>query len=115
MTALLAYDWPGNVRELENTLARAMVVASGGVIGTEHLSLGVGGSDHLRAAPRPEDDSLESMERTHVERVLRKTSGNKRQAAGRLGVSRPTLDRMIEKHGLASDVVKERDTDGQAT
>ena len=115
MTALLAYDWPGNVRELENTLARAMVVASGGVIGTEHLSLGVGGSDHLRAAPVPEDDSLESMERMHVERVLRKTSGNKRQAAGRLGVSRPTLDRMIEKHGLASDVVKERDTDGQAT
>ena len=115
MTALNSYDWPGNVRELENTLERAIVVASGGVIGIEHLSLGVGRADNRLAVPEPQDDSLDSMERTHVERILRKMSGNKRQAAARLGISRPTLDRMIEKHGLGSAVVKERDTDGQAT
>jgi transcriptional regulator with PAS, ATPase and Fis domain len=53
-----------------------------------------------------DDDSLEAMERAHVERVLRKTGGNKRQAAQRLGVSRPTLDRLIEKYALAVGVGK---------
>jgi DNA-binding NtrC family response regulator len=103
LAAVGAYDWPGNVRELENTMARAMVVARGGVIGAEHLSLGVAGPSALDgdAASTPADDSLDAMERVHVERVLRKTGGNKRQAAQRLGVSRPTLDRLIERHGLA--------------
>ena len=116
MTALGAYEWPGNVRELENTLARAMVVARGGVIGVEHLSLGVmparAGAPAGDGVADPADDSLEAVERAHVERVLRRTGGNKRQAAQRLGVSRPTLDRMIEKHGLEGAVVKERDTGG---
>ena len=115
MKELAAYDWPGNVRELENTLARAIVVARGGVIATEHLSLGLGRSTGNPSAPLSDDDSLDSMERAHVERVLQKVGGNKRQAAQRLGISRPTLDRMIEKHGLADGAVKERDTNGQAT
>ena len=114
LSALGMYDWPGNVRELENTLARAMVVARGGVIGVEHLSLGVGrttdpaSNDALAA----EDDSLDSMERAHVDRVLRKTGGNKRQAAQRLGVSRPTLDRLMEKYALTVGAVKQRDNIG---
>ena len=41
-----------------------------------------------------------------------KTGGNKRQTALRLGISRPTLDRMIEKHGLQGEVVKSLDHDG---
>ena len=117
LNALTAYDWPGNVRELENTMARAMVVARGGVIGAEHLSLGVARATQptsaLNGAAVDEDDSLEAMERAHVARILRKTGGNKRQAAQRLGVSRPTLDRLIEKYGIA--VVTGLDHGGQGT
>ena len=110
LKVLVLYDWPGNVRELENTLARAMVVARGGVIGPEHLSLGGARSP---TGAEDTDDSLEAMERAHVRRILQKTGGNKRQASRILGISRPTLDRMIATHGLGGDVVSGRDTDGQ--
>ena len=111
MQALLGYDWPGNVRELENTINRALVLARGRVIGAEHLSLGAGRAQAIGS--ESEDDSLEAVERGQVERVLLKTGGNKRQACKRLGISRPTLDRLIEKYGLASSVVKEVDHGGQ--
>ena len=39
LARLMEHAWPGNVRELENCLARAVVVASGGVIRPEHLSI----------------------------------------------------------------------------
>ena len=107
---LAGHDWPGNVRELEHTLTRAMVLARGGVIGVEHLSLG---PRVAQGADEPEDDSLEAAERAQVRRVLQKTAGNKRQASALLGVSRPTLDRLIDKHGLAGGVVKEVDQGGQ--
>ncbi len=114
LKALTSYDWPGNVRELENTLNRALVMVRGGVIGTEHLALGAGRS----AAPTDEesgDDSLDSVERAQVQRVLAKTEGNKRQACKLLGISRPTLDRLIEKYGLASGRVKDIAPPGQET
>jgi two-component system response regulator PilR (NtrC family)/two-component system response regulator HydG len=110
LKVLTRYDWPGNVRELEHTLTRAMVLARGGVIGAEHLPLGApvpGRTDE------PEDDSLEAAERAQVRRVLARTGGNKRQASALLGISRPTLDRLMEKHGLAGGVVKDVDTGGQ--
>jgi Nif-specific regulatory protein len=37
--ALVAYAWPGNVRELENTIERAVVLASGPSIGGKDLAL----------------------------------------------------------------------------
>ena len=109
-----AHAWPGNVRELENALHRAVVMARGGVIGPEHLSLGavrlITPNEHEAV-----DDSLESVERAQVQRVLAKTEGNKRQACKLLGISRPTLDRLIEKYGLANGRVKELDLSGQET
>jgi Nif-specific regulatory protein len=37
--ALVTYAWPGNVRELENTIERAVVLASGPTIGGKDLAL----------------------------------------------------------------------------
>jgi DNA-binding NtrC family response regulator len=96
---LSAYDWPGNVRELEHALTRAMVACRGSMVDVEHLSLG---TEHLTAQPdpRPEDDRLASVEAVHVQRILRRTGGNKRQTARILDISRPRLDRLIEKYDL---------------
>jgi DNA-binding NtrC family response regulator len=95
MAALLAYEWAGNVRELENCLMRATVLAAGSVIRPEHLSL----NDHLprSAGPLP---SLDELERDHIVRVLAFTEGQKNRAAEILAVSRPRLNRLLEKHGL---------------
>ncbi|RPI35545.1 MAG: sigma-54-dependent Fis family transcriptional regulator [Nitrospiraceae bacterium] len=39
LEALSNYEWPGNVRELQNMIERAVLIARGEVIGTEHLPL----------------------------------------------------------------------------
>jgi len=92
---LLAHDWPGNVRELENTLTRAVVVATGGVLRPEHLTLRPG-----KTEKDPDLVSLTELERRHVARVLAATDGHKSRAADILGVSRPRLNRLIAKYGL---------------
>ena len=45
--------------------------------------------------------SLDDIEREHVERVMAATGGRKTDAARTLGVSRPRLDRLLAKYGLA--------------
>jgi DNA-binding NtrC family response regulator len=101
LASLEAYDWPGNVRELENTLTRAAVVSRGPVITLDNLSLGASTSPAAAAAGDGVDGrSLEAIERAHVQRVLDETGGNKRQAARILEISRPRLDRLIDKYGL---------------
>jgi two-component system response regulator HydG len=101
MKAMQEYDWPGNVREMENAITRAAVLAHGPSVSLETLGLGTLAA---RAAPEPraEDSTLEAVERAHVERILKRTSGNKRRAARILGISRPRLDRLLAKYdGIA--------------
>ncbi len=95
LARLVEHDWPGNVRELENCLARASVVASGGVIRPEHLAIAPS-----REAATPSLASLNEIEKEHVRRTLEATGGHKARAAEILGVSRPRLNRLIEKYGL---------------
>jgi DNA-binding NtrC family response regulator len=95
MDALTRHRWPGNVRELENCLTRAVVLATGDVIRPEHLAIAplpAGSPAHLA--------TLEELEREHIARVLAATGGHKARAAETLGVSRPRLNRLIEKYGL---------------
>jgi len=110
LEVLGAYDWPGNVRELENTLTRAAVIARGPVITLEHLSLGdTSGTIAEPPFPGAAGQSLDAVERAHVQQVLHQTDGNKRQAARLLEISRPRLDRLIAKYGLT---VTDRYQDG---
>jgi len=90
-------DWPGNVRELHNVLTRAAVLARGGVIEPEHLELG----GPVAGAPGPSANAtLAEMEAAHVRAALERHRGNKRKTADALGISRPRLDRLIERYGL---------------
>jgi DNA-binding NtrC family response regulator len=93
---LVAHTWPGNVRELENCLVRAVVLARGGVIRPEHLILSTATNGH--DVPF---HSLEEAERDHIARVFAATGRQKTRTAEILGVSRPRLDRLLLKHGLA--------------
>jgi DNA-binding NtrC family response regulator len=95
MDALTRHRWPGNVRELENCLTRAVVLATGDVIRPEHLAIvpvPVESPAHL--------STLDELEREHIARVLAATGGHKARAAEILGVSRPRLNRLMEKYGL---------------
>jgi DNA-binding NtrC family response regulator len=74
---------------------RAVVVASGSVIRPEHLSMA-----SPRQAQHTNLSSLEQVEKEHMLRVLEATGGQKARAAEILGVSRPRLNRMLQKFGL---------------
>jgi DNA-binding NtrC family response regulator len=100
MRLLQAHSWPGNIRELENTLTRAVLLARGVAISAEHLALTTNVVPAATEATGSEDQSLESMERAHLERVLARNGGNKNRTARVLGISRPRLDRLISKYGL---------------
>ena len=54
---LLAYAWPGNVRELRNAIERAVILADGGVIRSEHLPVtaprSVAKADDTPSGPLP--------------------------------------------------------------
>lgn len=99
LRALERHHWPGNVRELEHALTRAAVLCRGPLLDVEHLSLGaIDLSDGSGDAP--DDDSLSAVEAAHVQRMLERTGGNKRETARILEISRPRLDRLIEKYEL---------------
>lgn len=95
LEVLVRHEWPGNVRELENTLTRALVLATGNVIRPEHLALRREGEESPDGL-----DSLDDVERRHVSRVLQASRGNKTKASEILGVSRPRLNRLLEKYRL---------------
>ena len=74
---------------------RAVVLATGCVIHPQHVSI----SSPLAAQDTPVP-SLDDLERAHVRHVLEITDGHKGKAADLLGVSRPRLNRLIEKYGI---------------
>jgi len=103
--ALCDYDWPGNVRELENVLTQAMVIARDGQITETHIRFKHSPESAVDPAPPPSTpdlylQSLDEVEATHIQRVLQHTGGHKGNSCEILGISRPALDRKIQKYGL---------------
>src|SRR5262245_18562698 len=104
---LLAYAWPGNVRELRNAIERAVILADGGLIRSEHLPVTVprpsqARGDDVSGAPLPAGGvNLESIERSLVVQALKQARHNKTRAAKLLGLTRAQLYSRIEKYGLA--------------
>jgi two-component system NtrC family response regulator len=97
LDAMDAYPWPGNVREMENYIKRAVIMSDGGRIGAEDLGLQAPAAD-------PEPVNLREVraeaERKAIVRALSRANGNIHDAADLLGVSRPTLYDLVDRHGL---------------
>jgi DNA-binding NtrC family response regulator len=88
---LRAYRWPGNVRELQNTLERAVILASqDGPVEVPEFSLAEkGGVSGLSVADRL--PTVEEIERRLIGCMLLQTGHNKTRAAEKLGISLRTL------------------------
>ena len=110
---LLSYHWPGNVRELRNAIERAVILAEGGLITSEHLPIAVGqtkpaSSTIVVAAPAagegsptlPSGLTLDALERDLLNKAMTQAKNNKSQAAKLLGVPRGQFYSLLKKHGL---------------
>lgn len=106
MDRLRGYNWPGNVRELRNTIERAALFATGGLIPADQIE--------LESRPTPDDPShavllpmpsnkIKDMERFLIEKVVNDCAGNRSLAARELGINRTTLYNKLREYGEVTD------------
>jgi two-component system response regulator HydG len=115
MAALQAWTWPGNVRELENAMERAVVLARTEIITLAELPERIARVDTegpSRVLHIAVGTPLEEVERLLITETLRLTGGDKRRAAGLLGMAVRTLYRRLDEFGESS---KEDDTSDETT
>jgi len=108
---LLSYSWPGNVRELRNVIRGAVLLAET-AIEAQHLAIF---EEPAAAAACPEPpwdfdpgtplkESVQrvvvQVERDILSRVLKKTQGNKAQAARLLRIDYKTIHKKVREYGL---------------
>ncbi len=100
MSRMNKHSWPGNIRELQHSLERAIILSNSSVLQPEDFNFST-------AAPKETDQqlnldqyNLDEVEKLLIRKVLKKYNGNITQAASELGLTRSSLYRRLEKHGL---------------
>jgi len=96
--ALLQHHWPGNVRELRNAIERAKLLARENTVSAADLTLPP--QQHTATPTDALSGEAEELTRETIEASLRHADGNISRAAQRLGISRQTLYRRMERLGL---------------
>jgi two-component system, NtrC family, response regulator AtoC len=96
---LMHYDFPGNVRELKNIIERAVALSEGARIQVADLPPDLRTLE-FKTFQGEKLESLEEMERQHIQRVLEKVSFNKSLAAKILDLPRTTFWRKLIKYRL---------------
>ena len=106
----IGYPWPGNVRELRNLIERILILkdSSDHIVRLadlpaemlemqQHLPV-VGPSASVRGESLPH--SMDRFEHELITAALARCMGNRTQAAAELGISRFSLLRRMQRHGL---------------
>ncbi len=97
ITAMEAYDWPGNVRELESKIKRAVIMADASQIRPEDMELT---ENAMEPVPLNLKEVRDEAERKAIIRAMSHSNQNITDAANALGVTRPTLYKLLERLGL---------------
>ena len=95
---LQKYSWPGNIRELQHAIERAVIMSEGSVLNPDDFFFL---SEKADAKKDMSDNyNLDEVEKVVIQRAINKHSGNISKAAKELGLTRASLYRRLEKHGL---------------
>jgi DNA-binding NtrC family response regulator len=98
--AFLSYSWPGNVRELRNCVDYAVAVARYDHLTESDLPEAIKVKPAASAAHGDDDLRWDTVERRHIEAVLRSVTGNRAHAARLLGIDRKTLHRKLDRMNI---------------
>jgi two-component system response regulator AtoC len=105
---LMDYNWEGNVRELENAIERAMALAEGNRIEVHNLppqlrEVKTGGELTIPDYEYSIKKVNRQVEEELIRRALRRTGGNRTQAAKLLEISHRALLYKIKDFGIEEE------------
>ena len=104
MEKLVKYAWPGNVRELMNAVERAVVLSRAEYLDADELALLMADSPNASGIEQlavPENMLLDEVEKRSILEAINTCGGNKSEAARRLGITRKTLRKKLDKYESA--------------
>lgn len=104
MSAMMAYQWKGQVRELENVIERSVLLSDNEYLMLEDLPGAireVSGSEDINMDNEKLEEAVQGFEKHHIQSMLKRTDGNKSEAARLLGIDPSTLYRKMERLGLS--------------
>ncbi len=112
MSTLVNYDWPGNVRELENTMHRAIILASDKAIHQAHLvniidttprsdlEVPRTGEDLKRLKKIAREKSVEDVEKLFIQETLKRNASNVTKSAEETGMQRSNFQALMKKYNI---------------
>jgi len=92
------YPWPGNIRELQHAIERAIIMSEGNILMPDDFFFLVQKTDN--PSEGVDNLNLDEVEKNVILKAVNKHSGNISKAAKELGLTRASLYRRLEKHGL---------------
>ncbi len=92
------YQWPGNVRELQHVIERVVIMNESEFLQPEDFYF----ADENKSNEKIDFDNfhIDEVEKVLIIKAISKHDGNLTKAAEELGLSRASLYRRLEKHGL---------------
>jgi DNA-binding NtrC family response regulator len=100
MTRMNKHPWPGNIRELQHSIERAVILSNSSVLQPEDFNFNTSAGKENDQPLNLDQFNLDEVEKLLIRKVLKKYNGNITQAAAELGLTRSSLYRRLEKHGL---------------
>ena len=100
MTRMSKHPWPGNIRELQHAIERAVILSNSSVLQPEDFNFNAPVGKETDQQLSLDQYNLDEVEKLLIRKVLKKYNGNITQAAAELGLTRSSLYRRLEKHGL---------------
>jgi two-component system response regulator HydG len=96
---LQKYKWPGNIRELQHGIERAVIMSDSSTLHPDDFFF-LSQMDSSGDTADGDSFNLDEVEKSTIRKAITKHSGNISKAAKELGLTRASLYRRLEKHGL---------------
>ena len=97
--AMMQYPWPGNVRELINRVRRALVMTDNRKISAADLHL----EGYASVSGQTLEEAREGAESDAIRTAIARNGFHMGMTARELAVSRVTLYRLMQKHGIRAE------------